>query len=168
MNTTNTADAGKNLLWPGATPYFGASIAPKSLRTSGVAPVHNVCALQANFPPAPRPQCRKFLSEQTDAAHVRNPGRTQENPCLHKPPEPGIIQRRYYLRFEEPLALTMERYAEFLGTDNLDHVVSQALQFIFKRDTQFKSWLEEHPEPTPKPTRSKATSKRTAPEGGAL
>jgi hypothetical protein len=87
---------------------------------------------------------------------------------LLKPPEPVIAQRRYYVRIEEPLALTMERYAEFLGTDNLDHVVSQALQFIFKRDTQFKSWLEEHPEPTPKPTRSKATSKRTAPEGGAL
>ncbi len=61
----------------------------------------------------------------------------------------------------------MERYAEFLGTDNFDHVVSQALQFIFKRDSQFKSWLEQHPEPTLKPARSKATSKSTAPDGGA-
>ena len=152
----------------GSDPIFWREYRTKLPSDFGGRSRHNVCALQANFPPAPRPQCRKFLSEQTDAAHVRNPGRTQENPCLHKPPEPGILQRRYYLRFEEPLALTMERYAEFLGTDNLDHVVSQALQFIFKRDTQFKSWLEEHPELTPKPTRSKATSKRTAPEGGAL
>ena len=60
---------------------------------------------------------------------------------LLKPPEAAIIQRRYYLRIEESLAQTMERYAEFLGTDNFDHVVSQALQFIFKRDSQFKSWL---------------------------
>jgi hypothetical protein len=112
----------------------------------------------------------KFVPEQIDGAHMHDPESNRgERPMpLLKPPEPVIAQRRYYVRIEEPLALTMERYAEFLGTDNLDHVVSQALQFIFKRDTQFKSWLEEHPEPTPKPTRSKATSKRTAPEGGAL
>jgi len=84
---------------------------------------------------------------------------------LLKPPEPVIAQRRYYVRIEEPLALTMERYAEFLGTDNLDHVVSQAVQFIFKRDSQFKSWLEQNPQTTPKPVRSKASSKRTASDG---
>jgi hypothetical protein len=86
---------------------------------------------------------------------------------LLKPPEPVVIPRRYYLRIEESLAQTMERYAEFLGTHNLDHVVSQALQFIFKRDTHFKSWLEQNPEPTPKPVKPKAGSKSTAPHGGA-
>ena len=86
---------------------------------------------------------------------------------LLKPPEPQITTRRFFVRFEEPLALTIERCAEFLGTDNLDHVVGQALEFIFKRDTQFKSWLEQNPEPTPKPVRSKARSKRTTTGGGA-
>jgi hypothetical protein len=85
---------------------------------------------------------------------------------LLKPPEPQITTRRFFVRIEEPLALTMERYAEFLGTDSLDHVVGQALQFVFKRDTQFKSWLEQNPEATPKPVRSKASSKRTTPGGG--
>jgi len=79
---------------------------------------------------------------------------------LLKPPEPQIAMRKFYVRIEEPLALTMERYAEFLGTDNLDHVVSQALQFIFKR-----SWLTQNPETTPKPVRSKASSRRTASDG---
>jgi len=86
---------------------------------------------------------------------------------LLKPPEPAITQRRYYLRIEEPLAQTMERYAEFLGTTSIDHVVTEALQFIFKRDNQFKSWLEQNPEPTPKPAKSRAGSKNTAPNGGA-
>ena len=86
---------------------------------------------------------------------------------LLKPPEPEIAMRKFYVRLEEPLALTMERYAEFLGTDNLDHVVSQALQFIFKRDSQFRSWLEQHPERTPKPARTKAASKSTAHDGSA-
>ena len=49
MNTTNHADAGKNLLWPGATPHFDASIAPKSLRASGVAPGHGMFASLANL-----------------------------------------------------------------------------------------------------------------------
>ena len=85
---------------------------------------------------------------------------------LLKPPEPVITQRRYYVRIEEPLAQTMQRYAEFLGTPSIDHVIAQALQFVFKRDTQFKS-LQQNPEPTPKPAQSKTISKRTAPDGGA-
>ena len=86
---------------------------------------------------------------------------------LLKPPEPQIAVRRFYVRIEEPLALTMERYAEFLGTASIDHVVTQALQFIFKRDSQFKSWLAQNPEPTPKPVKPKAGLKSTAPDGGA-
>jgi hypothetical protein len=38
---------------------------------------------------------------------------------LLKPPEPQIAMRKFFIRIEEPLALTMERYAEFLGTDKL-------------------------------------------------
>ena len=84
---------------------------------------------------------------------------------LLRPPEPQIVVRKFYVRIEEPLARTMERYAEFLGTDNLDHVVSQALQFIFKRDSQFKSWLAQNPEATSKPLRSKTRSKSTDSNG---
>lgn len=64
---------------------------------------------------------------------------------LLKPPEPQLATRRLYLRVDESLAQTAERYAEFLGTDKLDHVVSQALAFIFKRDAQFRRWLADHP-----------------------
>jgi hypothetical protein len=81
---------------------------------------------------------------------------------LLKPPEPQIAVRKFYVRIEEPLALAMERYAEFLGADNLDHVVG----FIFKRDTQFKSWPEQNPETTPKPVWSKISSEITASNGG--
>ena len=83
MNTTSNADAGENLLWPGATPTFGARITPKSLRASGVAPGHSMFASLANLKGIPRPHSRQFLSEQTDAAHMRKPGPTQENPCLY-------------------------------------------------------------------------------------
>ena len=78
----------------------------------------------------------------------------------YKTPPPG--------RIAGMIEAQRARYAEFLGTDNLDHVVSQALQFIFKRDSQFRSWLEQHPAPTPKPARTKAASKSAAQDGGAL
>jgi hypothetical protein len=71
MNASSNADAGKNVLWPGATPYFGASIAPKSLRASGVAPGHSVFASRSNLQAIPRPHSCQFLSEQTNAAHMR-------------------------------------------------------------------------------------------------
>ena len=86
---------------------------------------------------------------------------------LLRPPEPQIVVRRFYVRIEEPLTLTMKRYAEFLGAASIDHVVTQALQFIFKRDSQFKSWLEQNPEPPPKPVKPKASSNSSAPDGGA-
>ena len=65
---------------------------------------------------------------------------------LLKPPDPKIPTRKYYVRVEEPVARTMERYAEFLGTPSVDHVVTQALEFVFRKDTDFKKWLAQHPE----------------------
>ncbi len=85
---------------------------------------------------------------------------------LLKPPDPQIATRRLYLRIDESLAQTAERYAEFLGTDKLDHVVSQALEFIFKRDSQFKQWLAAHPL-TDSPARQGTRNARTkTPNGG--
>ena len=52
---------------------------------------------------------------------------------LLKPPAPTVAKRKYYIRIDEPLALTMERYAEFIGTHSADHVITQALEFVFKK-----------------------------------
>ena len=84
MNTTNNADAGKNLLWPGATPYFDASIAPKSLRASGGrsrpqgvrlcgrTPGYPASAIRAN-------SCPTRPTLLTCATQVQ----PKENPCLY-------------------------------------------------------------------------------------
>ena len=65
---------------------------------------------------------------------------------LLRPPDPKVPARKFYVRIEEPLALTLDRYAEFLGTTGIDHVVNQALEFVFRKDTDFKEWLAQHPE----------------------
>ncbi len=60
---------------------------------------------------------------------------------LLNPPTPEIPKRKYYVKIDEPLAITMEKYAEFIQTDSIDHVIAQALDFVFRKDTDFKAWL---------------------------
>lgn len=69
---------------------------------------------------------------------------------LLRPPDPQIPTRKFYVRIEEPLALTLDRYAEFLGTTGIDHVVNQALEFVFRKDSDFKEWLAQNPQPAPR------------------
>lgn len=64
---------------------------------------------------------------------------------LLRPPDPKVPTRKFYVRIEEPLAITLDRYAEFLGTTGIDHVVNQALEFVFRKDTDFKEWAAQHP-----------------------
>jgi hypothetical protein len=51
---------------------------------------------------------------------------------LLNPPKPEIPKRKYYVKIDEPLAITMEKYAEFIQTDSMDHVIAQALDFVFR------------------------------------
>jgi hypothetical protein len=80
---------------------------------------------------------------------------------LLRPPDPQIPKRKFYVRIEEPLAATLDRYSEFLGATGIDHVVNQALEFVFRKDSDFKEWLSQNPQPAPRRTlgqRKKAKS----------
>src|SRR5450631_3202335 len=79
---------------------------------------------------------------------------------LLKPPAPTVAKRKYYIRIEEPLALTMERYAEFIGTHSADHLITQALEFVFKKDSDFRQWMEKNPIRSPEPSMRKANATR--------
>ena len=79
---------------------------------------------------------------------------------LLKPPAPTVAKRKYYIRIEDPLAVTMERYAEFIGANSADHVIAQALEFVFKKDSDFRQWLEKNPIRSPEPSLRKANATR--------
>ena len=51
---------------------------------------------------------------------------------IKKPPE--TVTREFEL--EEPLANTLDRYAQFIGSTP-DHVVTSALRFVFWKDKEF-------------------------------
>ena len=83
---------------------------------------------------------------------------------LLKPPAPEIPKRKYYIRIEEPLAAKLERYAEFLGARTIDHVIGQALDFVFRKDTEFAAWLADHSEPATS-NESRAVRQKPKPNG---
>ena len=80
---TDAAQAPKKFLVAGSDPIlasrfsakipsgFGGRSRPQEVRLVGEPPDHPASAF-----------CQ-FLSEQTDAAHTRNPGPSKENPCLY-------------------------------------------------------------------------------------
>jgi hypothetical protein len=47
------------------------------------------------------------------------------------------------LRVAEEIKAKLHKYAEFLNSS--DSYVVEALKFLFRKDDEFKNWLEEHP-----------------------
>lgn len=54
-----------------------------------------------------------------------------------KPPKNETLQ----IRIEEGIRLQLGKYAEFLEASE-SYVVSEALKLLFRKDDEFKAWLE--------------------------
>jgi predicted transcriptional regulator len=54
-----------------------------------------------------------------------------------RPPKNETLQ----LRMEESVKLKLEKYAEFINSSE-SYVVSEALKLLFRKDEEFKAWLE--------------------------
>jgi hypothetical protein len=54
-----------------------------------------------------------------------------------KPPKNETLQ----IRIEEHVRSRLAKYAEFIDSSE-SHVVSEALKLVFKKDPEFRSWLE--------------------------
>ncbi|MHB8486477.1 MAG: hypothetical protein ACYDCM_12235 [Candidatus Acidiferrales bacterium] len=63
-------------------------------------------------------------------------------PIIKKPPE--TVSREF--RLEEPVSLTLDHYAKFIGSTP-DHVIASALRFVFWKDLDFKRWQKEQRKP---------------------
>ena len=57
-----------------------------------------------------------------------------------RPPKNETLQ----LRVEEELKLKLEKYAELINSSE-SYVVSEALKLLFRKDDEFKRWLENQP-----------------------
>ncbi len=48
------------------------------------------------------------------------------------------------LRLEDEIRNNLDRYAEFIDA-NASYVVSEALKLLFRKDEEFKRWIDQHP-----------------------
>jgi hypothetical protein len=58
------------------------------------------------------------------------------------PPEKQTVA----LRLEIATLDRLKRYAAFLGTRDLSHVVTGSLEKVFHADKEYKAWLKAHPD----------------------
>jgi predicted transcriptional regulator len=62
---------------------------------------------------------------------------------LKSPPTPPRNET-LQIRVEEQIKAMLHRYAEFINSSE-SYVVSEALKLLFRKDTEFRTWLEGQP-----------------------
>ena len=86
---------------------------------------------------------------------------------IRKPAAPAKIVM-FEAHVPEPLIETLQAYCRFVETTS-DHIITSALQLVFKKDYEFKRWLKAQKdahEPTPKPTMDEKQGRiQAAPSG---
>jgi hypothetical protein len=58
--------------------------------------------------------------------------------------EPKQDKKAVSVRLDEPTHMTLQRYAEFLGDASHEYVIGESLKRLFRRDKEFRGWLEKH------------------------
>ena len=64
-------------------------------------------------------------------------------PILKSPPKVAKNET-LQLRVEEEIKVKLRRYAEFLNSSE-SYVVSEALKLLFRKDGDFRDWLDRQP-----------------------
>jgi len=63
------------------------------------------------------------------------------------PPKPLPPRKQTVaLRLEVSTFEALKRYAAFLGTRDLSHVVTGSLEKVFHADKEYRTWLKAHPD----------------------
>lgn len=63
-------------------------------------------------------------------------------PILKAPPKPPKNET-VQIRIEENTRSKLSRYAEFIDASE-SYVISEALRLLFRKDDEFRTWLEHH------------------------
>lgn len=130
-------DAAKRKKRAGATPSCAAFSRP-TFRWDRSRPCH-ACAV-IRFAACIR-------SEQTVCKTTRKTNRKEEKKkpmailkSQPKKPNTATIQARV----EDSVKFQLDKYAEFIHSSP-SYVITEALKLLFKRDEEFKQWLNQHP-----------------------
>ena len=58
--------------------------------------------------------------------------------------EPKQEKKVVSARLDEETHLTLQRYAAFLGDATHEYIIGESLKRLFRRDKEFRDWLEKH------------------------
>ena len=69
-----------------------------------------------------------------------------KNDALIRKVKPKQEKKVMSARLDEETHATLQRYAEFLGDATHEYIIGESLKRLFRRDKEFKEWLDEnHP-----------------------
>jgi hypothetical protein len=78
--------------------------------------------------------------------------------------EPKQEKKVVSARLDEDTHLTLQRYAEFLGDATHEYIIGQSLKRLFRRDKEFREWLDKnYPASAAQPEATPATKPTTRP-----
>jgi predicted transcriptional regulator len=66
----------------------------------------------------------------------------RSNMAVLKPPPKPLKNETLQIRVEEEIKTKLHRYAEFIQSSD-SYVVSEALKLLFRKDDEFRTWLDE-------------------------
>jgi len=58
--------------------------------------------------------------------------------------EPKLEKKVVSARLDEETHLTLQRYAAFLGDATHEYIIGESLKRLFRRDKEFRVWLEKN------------------------
>jgi hypothetical protein len=74
--------------------------------------------------------------------HEARPIKRRNNVAILKSPPRVPKNETLQIRVEEQIKVKLRKYAEFINSSD-SYVVSEALKLLFRKDDEFKTWLEE-------------------------
>lgn len=75
--------------------------------------------------------------------------------------EPKQERKVVSARLDEETHLTLQRYAAFLGDATHEYIIGESLKRLFRRDKEFRAWLEENYQAQPATSSAVSTVKGT-------
>jgi hypothetical protein len=76
--------------------------------------------------------------------------------------EPNQEKKVVSARLDEETHLTLQRYAAFLGDATHEYIIGESLKRLFRRDKEFRQWLDEnYPASSSKPEANPTTKATT-------
>ena len=73
--------------------------------------------------------------------------------------EPKLEKKVVSARLDEETHLTLQRYAAFLGDATHEYIIGESLKRLFRRDKEFRAWLEKNYQARSAPSSAVSTAK---------